>query len=192
MAHLKSILSVICIIAFAIIINGCGASSEVNTTEDYEKGKVEAGWLTGMSPERMKKFYDGITDSETKKKYANLYFKMLEAKNTSQQTEVSEIGKVIINNETNYSVKIGVEGPIEKSWTFTGKGLLRDNLLPGEYLQYWERNGSKKYKMKDVYYYDERGKRKKTQEFDILKIELTTSASFNGEPCNGVLNFHNR
>lgn len=181
---------VVTILTFATIMSGCGAGTEVNSTADYEAGKIEPGWLVGMSPEEMKKFYDGITDSDVKKRYADLYFKYMEA-NLQTNTSAVEIGKIIINNETNYSVTLGIEGPIEKSWTFTGKGTVEEIIPPGEYKQYSERNGKKKYKMNTVYYY-KNGKKKSYEEYDMLNISPTSTASFNGRPCSGVLNFHNR
>jgi|GEM_PF-4527285 len=194
MVHFIKILSVVAFFAVTLIMSGCGASSEVNTTEDYENGKVEAGWLTGMSPERMKEFYDGRTDSETKKKYSELFFKQQENKSNSEQNSVNdfEVGKIIIANSTTRTVTIGIEGPVERSWTFDGKGIFREVVPPGEYYQWWEQNGKRKYKIKTYYQYDERGKKKKVEEYDILKVEATSISYFNGEAANGVINFHNR
>lgn len=176
----NAFLIIVMVISTITIINGCGASvtPTVESADDYLKGKVDPGLLVGMSPERMKEFVDGITDSKTR----------IAALDIWQQNYASlpsnsgfTLGKVIIANSTNREVTIGVEGPMVQSWTLGKKETCRSNLIPGDYFQWYDDGHGKEYKFKD----------KNKTIYDVKTIGYPVE-NFHGEPASAVFNYHNR
>lgn len=165
---------------FAIISFGCGASTEVSSVADYNQGKFDPGFLFGMSPDDVKKYADGITDSRAKNIALDAWERNFSQMPQNQQ-ETFTVGKVIIANEMYRNVTVGVEGPMIKSWRLSKNEVSRDNLIPGEYLQWWNDGSGKKYLMKTDY----------PNEYE-KKIIGYPVEYFHGEACSGVIVFQRK
>ncbi len=131
-----------------------------------------------MTPSAMKEYADGILDTRAREMALNYYAKYYAS--LDPNTPVTNIGKIIVENETNETVVVGVEGPVNMEWVLGPKQRLEDNLMPGEYAT-WHNDGSGK---KYTRYKD--GPRK--GELDPMTVGLSL-VNYKGVMCNAKLLF---
>ncbi len=169
------------------LVTGCGAGNigpTVDSMEDFEKGKFDAGWLYQMTTDGIYTYALNIIDVKGRLLALEMFEKNFQQAKTDPKFFV---GRIIVSNETHETVTTGVEGPMTKQWTLGAVGsataIYYDDLIPGRYKRWTETGEGKKYKMiKD-------SKGKPTSEFDYLEIGIGTSV-YQKEVFSGVINPH--
>ena len=171
-----NLLGILIPIIAVVLINtsGCGsAGPEFKSKEQYEKGQFEPGWYyDGMSADEMKKYIDGMTDSEARILALQLYkekFILPSTIKTNADSAAFEFGTIAVSNEISKNIKIGADwlefneeitlteiqkqkinndassGLMDYNWVVAKKSVIYPKLIPGKYKTWFMWNNEKKY-----------------------------------------------
>ncbi len=146
----KNLLGIIIPIMLLALIasSGCGsANSEFKSVEDYKNGKLTPGWYyDGMSAEEMKKYIDGMTDSQARQLAIELFRQKYVIASTIPSTTSSMNSETIKTQENATSLMFGtiaVSNEISKNLKIGADWVSPNEEIPlsEETIEYYKKSG---------------------------------------------------